>query len=185
METKWWSTHSITLKYRIARSRYTHKKTDDTFFIEGHRKRFPKLVKMSALFIKINFSQRYNWSFPRNKVTVVLKLALLASRPAALIENLRKPSDCDVMFDKHRRQTLAVTSFNPCYAFYIVSDKRKQWCIVPHIIVQMGLPVDGICTDSPKTRLVCTIGCETWTGCSGSQLVKLPLRGTYVSYFAV
>jgi len=39
---------------------------------------------MSVLFIKINFSQR-------NKVKVVLKLAL---DPTALMENLRKTSEC-------------------------------------------------------------------------------------------
>ena len=37
-----------------------------------------------------------------NKVTVALKLALLASHMATpLIENLRKTSGCDVMFAKH------------------------------------------------------------------------------------
>ena len=73
----------------------------------------------------------------------------------ALIENLRKTSECDVMFDKHRRQTLAVALFNKCYAFYIVFVKRIKWCFVPHIIVQMDPPVDGVCINSPqnKTRL--------------------------------
>jgi len=51
--------------------------------------------------------------FARNKDTMVLKLALLASQMdkygTALIENLRKTSECDVIFDKHRCQTLAVT----------------------------------------------------------------------------
>ena len=90
---------------------------------------------------------------------MVLKLALLASHMAeTLIENLRKTSECDVMFDKHRRQTLAVALFNLCYVFYIVFVKRIKWCIVPHIIVQMDLPVDGVCINSPKTRLVCAIG---------------------------
>ena len=52
---------------------------------------------MSMLFIKINFNQRYSLLFPRNKVTMVLKLALLASHTAeTLIENLRKTSECDV-----------------------------------------------------------------------------------------
>jgi len=38
-------------------------------YIKGHRERFPKLVKMSVLFIKINFSQRYILIFSRNKVS--------------------------------------------------------------------------------------------------------------------
>ena len=39
--------------------------------------------------------------FPRNKVTVVLKLALLASHMAeTVIENLWKTSECDVIFAK-------------------------------------------------------------------------------------
>jgi len=53
----------------------------------------------------------------------------------ALIENLRKTSECDVMFDKQRRQTLHLALFNLCYVFYIVFVKRVKWCIVPHIIV--------------------------------------------------
>ena len=41
------------------------------------------------------------------------------------------------MFDKHRPQKLAGTLFNLFYVFYIVFLKRIQWCIVPHLIVQM------------------------------------------------
>ena len=75
----------------------------------------------------------------------------------AVIKNLRKTSECDVMLDKHKRQTLAVALFNLCYVFYIVFVKRIKWCIVPHIIVQMDLRVVGVCINSPKTRLVCAI----------------------------
>jgi len=32
--------------------------------------------------------------------------------------------------------------------------KRIQWCIVLHIVVQMDMPVDGVCIRSTKTRLV-------------------------------
>jgi len=69
-----------------------------------------------------------------------------------LLENLPKTSECDVMFDKQRRQTLHVALFNLCHLFYIVFVKRIKYCIVPHSIVQMGLPVDGVCIHSPKTR---------------------------------
>jgi len=49
--------------------------------------------------------------FSINKVTVLLKLTLLASNMATtLIEILRKTSECDVTFDKQRHQTLHVTS---------------------------------------------------------------------------
>ena len=65
--------------------------------------------------------------------------------------------------------------FNLCYLFYIVFVKCIKSCIVPHIIVQMDLPVDGVCINSPKTRIVCASGCETWTECNGSQLANLPL----------
>jgi len=79
--------------------------------------------------------------FPRNKVTVILKLILLASHidkyATALINNLQKTSEYDVMFDKHRRQTLAVALFNLCYAFHLIDFKHIKWCIVPQIIVQM------------------------------------------------
>ena len=34
--------------------------------------------------------------------------------------------------------------------FYIVFVKRIKWCIVSHIIVQMDLPVDGVCIHFPK-----------------------------------
>ena len=40
----------------------------------------------------------------------------------------------------------------------------------------MDLPVDGVCINSPKTRLISLIGCETLTECSGSQLAKLLIR---------
>ena len=53
---------------------------------------------MLVLYIKISFNQRYIF-FSRNKVTVILKLALLASHMAeTLIENLRKTSECDIIF---------------------------------------------------------------------------------------
>ena len=81
-------------------SKSTRKKLVKTEVLKGHRKRFPKLVKMLVLYIKINFNQRY--LFPRNKVTLVLKLALLASHMAkTLIKNLPKTSECDVIFAKH------------------------------------------------------------------------------------
>jgi len=71
---------------------------------------------------------------------VVLNLALLASHidkyATALIEN--------------RRQTLAVALFNLCYVLYIVFVRRVKWFIVPLIIVQMDLPVDGVCICSKK-----------------------------------
>ena len=73
---------------------------------------------MSVLYIKIKEI------FSRNKVTMDLKFALLASHidkyATALIDNLRKTSECDVIFDKHRRQTLAVALLNLCCVFYIV-----------------------------------------------------------------
>ena len=74
---------------------------------KGHWKRFPKLVEMLVLYIKINFNQRYIKFFLRNKVTLVLKLALLSSHMAeTLIENLRKTLECDVIFAKQRPQRL-------------------------------------------------------------------------------
>jgi len=87
----------------------------DTRYIEAHRKRSSKLVKTSVLLIKyFNF-------FARNKVTVVLKLALLVSHmdkyATALIGNLWK--------------------------------NQVKWFIVPLIIVQLYLPVDGVIR-SPK-----------------------------------
>ena len=92
---------------------------------------------------------------PRNKATVVLKLALLAyymeKYVTALIKNLRKTSECDVIFDKQRHQTLAVALLNMYYVFYIVFVERIKWCIVQHIIVQMGLSVDGVCINSQTT----------------------------------
>jgi len=63
--------------------------------------------------------------------------------------------------------------FNPRYVFYIVFVKRIKWRIVPHIIVQTDLPVDGMSINSHKTKLVCAIGCKTRTEYSGSQLVNL------------
>ena len=49
---------------------------------------------MLVLYIKINFNKRYIIFYPRNKVIVVLKLALLASHMAEiLIENLWKTSE--------------------------------------------------------------------------------------------
>ena len=60
-------------------------------------KRSTKLVKMSVLYIKINFIQRYILMFPI-KVSKILKHALLVSilhgkYATALIGNLRKNSD--------------------------------------------------------------------------------------------
>ena len=79
---------------------------------------------------------------------MVLKPALLPSYmdkfATNLIENLLETSECDVMFDKHRRQTFAVALFKPCYMFCIFFIKRLKWCIVPDIIVQMGLPADRV-----------------------------------------
>ena len=66
---------------------------------------FPKLVKMSVLLIKINFSQRYIASHVDKYLT-------------ALIENLPNISG------KHRRQTLAAAFLDLCSAFYIVFVKR-------------------------------------------------------------
>ena len=97
---------------------------------------------------------------------MVLKLALLVSHmdkyATVLIENLRKTSECDVMFDTYRCQTLAVAFFNLFCVFYIVFVKRIKLCIVARIIVEMGMPVYGVCIRSPKTRLVWAI-CETWS----------------------
>jgi len=84
-----------------------------------------------------------------------------------LIENLRKTSECDVMFAKQRRQTLHVAVFNPSYVFYIVFVKHIKCCIVPHIIVQMGLPVDGFIP--PKQDSFARIAAKH-EQCSGSQL---------------
>jgi len=102
---------------------------------------------------------------------VVLKLTLLAFHMApTLIDNLRQALECSVMVVKQRHQTLHVALFNLYYVFSGVFVKSIKWCIVPHIIVKVGLPVDGVCTHSPKTRLLFAIGCETWKECSGSQL---------------
>jgi len=76
---------------------------------KGHRKRFPKLVKLLVLYIKINFSQRYINIFLEIKL-VVLKLALLASHMAeTLIENL------------------------------IVFIEHIKWCTASHTIVQRNI----------------------------------------------
>jgi len=96
--------------------------------VKGRRKRFPKLVKMSVLFIKIKFRQRY-----------ILKLALIASHmdkyATALIQILQKTTESDIMFGKHRRQTFAVTLLNLRYVFCIVLVKRIKRCFVPYIIM--------------------------------------------------
>jgi len=70
----------------------------------------------------------------------------------AITENLRKTSECDVIFDKQRRQTLVVALFNLCYVLYIALLHVQKWCIVPLIIVQMGMPADGVCIRSPKEQ---------------------------------
>ena len=76
--------------------------------------------------------------FFRKNVTVVLRLALLVFHMAtALIENVRKTSESEVMLDKHWRQTLTMALFNLCYVFYVVFVKRIKWCIVPYIIERM------------------------------------------------
>ena len=94
---------------------------------------FLKLVKMLALHIKINFNQRYIF-FPRNKVKVVLKLALLASHVAeTLIENIRKTKT------KPRPQTLHVAWYNMCYVFHVVFIKHIKWCILLHKVVQRNI----------------------------------------------
>ena len=57
--------------------------------IKGHRKRFPKLVKMLVLHIQINFNHKYIKNVPIHKITVVFKLALLVSHIVeTLDENL-------------------------------------------------------------------------------------------------
>ena len=67
-------------------------------------KGFPNQSKCQSYLLK-SFSVRDKNIFPRNKVTVVLKLGLLASHMAtALIENLWKSSECDVMFVKQRHK---------------------------------------------------------------------------------
>ena len=92
------------------------------------------------LYIKINFNQRYIKFFPRNNVAVVLKLALLASHIATtLIKNLQKTSECDVIFAKHRSQTLHMALFNWCYVFHIVFIKHIKWYIVLHTIMQRNI----------------------------------------------
>ena len=110
--------------------------------------------------MSINFIDIY-YFFPRNTVSGFKTCFTSISRGQISHSFNRESSECDVMFDKFRRQTLAVALFNLCYVFYIVFDKRIKWCIVPHIIAEMGLPVDGVCIHSHKTRLVCAIGCET------------------------
>ena len=78
--------------------------------------------------------------FPKIKVTVVLKLALLASHmnryATALIENLRKTSKREI---KRSPNTDAKHSWWPFLSsdvFYIVFVKRIKWCITPFIIEQ-------------------------------------------------
>jgi len=100
---------------------------------KGHRKRFIKLVKMLVLYI----DERYSIFFPRNKVTVVLKLALLASHMAkTLIENLRNVTSSLPNKDP-KHSTVAL--FNLCYVFHIVFIKHIKWCIVLHTIVQRNI----------------------------------------------
>jgi len=58
---------------------------------------------------------------------VVLKLALLASHMAeTLIKNLRKTSECDVVFAKRRPPNSPVALFNPCYVVHAVFVKHKN-----------------------------------------------------------
>jgi len=97
---------------------------DGWLLFKGHRNRFPKLVKMLVLYIKINFNHRYIWFFPRNKVTVVLKLALLASHGW----NFNQEYSENFGMWRHLCQnkdpkTLHVALFNLCYVFHIVFIK--------------------------------------------------------------
>jgi len=94
-----WNVHDTTMN----NNPHINNLCEGFFNLKGHRKTFPKLVKMLVLYLKINFNQRYMLFFPRNKVTVVLRLGFLASHMAeTLIENLRKTSECDVIFVKQR-----------------------------------------------------------------------------------
>jgi len=91
---------------------------------------------MLVLYIKIYFTQRHILFFPRNKVTVVLKLALIASHIAeTLIENLPKTSECDVIFAKQRPQTLHVALFNLCYLLHTIMQRNLHQ--IPMIISDM------------------------------------------------
>jgi len=59
---------------------------------------------MSVLFIKIKFSQMYVKTIPKNKVTVVLKLALLASQMdniTVLIGKIRNLTSSLTTYAKH------------------------------------------------------------------------------------
>ena len=49
-------------------------------------------------------------------------------------------SECDVIFDKHRRQTLAVALFNLYYRLDSVLVKCVKWSIVPLILVHSFPP---------------------------------------------
>jgi len=90
-----------------------------------------------------------------------------------LLEILRKT------IDKYRRQTLVVALFNLYYVFYIVFVKRINWCIVPHIIVQIDLPVDGVCTHSTKTKLAVKHE-DMWNmSAVEANLPQQPLRGHF------
>ena len=66
--------------------------------------------------------------------------------------------------------------FNLCYGFYIVFVKYIKSFIVSHIIVQMDLPVDRVCIDSPKQD---SFKLVDWL----QNMINLPLRWLY--YFAV
>jgi hypothetical protein len=102
-----------------------------------------------------------------------------------LFRILRGGRVCDVIFVNHSPwpfcNLLSRVLYCLCYTYKL--------CIVPHIIVQIGLPVDGVCIHSPKTRFVGAIGCETWTEFSGSQLPTTNSMetswGTEVRYFVV
>jgi len=96
--------------------------------LKGHWKRS---VKMSVLFIKSNFSHRF--FFSRNKVTEVLKLALLASHidkyATALIGNLQNVAS--FLTNKYTPNP----SCGLYYKFDIVIVKLVKWCVVLFIIV--------------------------------------------------
>jgi len=105
----------------------------------------------------------------------------------ALIENLQNVTSCLTNKDA-KRSTWPYLICVTCFILSLV--KGKKWCIMPHIIVQIGLPVDGVCIHSPPTRLICTIGCETWSESAveanlPQQSLRKTLWATNVRYFAV
>ena len=84
--------------------------------VKGHRKRFPKLVKMLGVIYYNQFQLEI--FFHRNKVVMVSKAPHMAE---TLIKNLR-----NVTSSLPNPKTLHVVLFNPYYVFHIVFIKHTK-----------------------------------------------------------